>query len=817
MDLSVQVNCLVVLKKVGQRFVGADQILGSISGIKRLTGRKAKCQCRHHQQKLIQKGVDIPQNNAFNEAKRIFRDEAGSEEAQDQDSLDGQIPSSSTVLPSQQRSSPPPPANQSSTVAQSAYTKGPGAKSKRPRRLTKENNISSSESGDETTAHTRGDNQHNPSAGNSQNQQAKSALKTTMERAQSNFSHKSGVSKTSKTSKSAASRPAGTIPKNSLNLNPFSGILWDRREPFTQLWVTLSSMYGKLLVLLMFAFCLIEVMDNKVAPLTFQGFYMMYLYCGSIIAIMCIYITVLLDNCPSVTNSRENLTTAGDPEVGSIGSLGTLKRAHISRNKVSRTSFYLRVGALVFGLGTLIFNGLEIAMHATMNNKNCVDDIVIAHPILQALFTFLQMHFLFVNSTVIVERFGLFARFGFIHLVATNLALWVRTVIWESANEWIHHVYTKTINGAVGDVIRVPDSPLAIGNRRSDDFFIRDRSIGDIGNYDYVDGGSAPAFNLASQLGSVCNGSLPISPEHISQVISLYACFNDNTLGRLWTSSMPYLFPFIVEYSLIAAAVTYIMWKSVGEDKIKKMEGKKIDDDNGGKKRRGYWRVDCQSASKGLFLGLLCLVGGIIILIIFFVMKDSPEFRGQMFWIYSGAEIIILVFSILASLAAFVQIQKLSHSFNEPYELDSLLSSITVTGSYIYAIFGLLAAIVSIPETKSIVVFAQCALLMVQVSLQGMIISEASRRICATRAQQSAKPGRQIITFMLFANITLWVLDTFMSHRDITQGVQTQFYGLLAWGIISRISLPLLIFYRFHSCVVLVEIWKNTYRTKEPL
>ena len=79
-------------------------------------------------------------------------------------------------------------------------------------------------------------------------------------------------------------------------------------------------------------------------------------------------------------------------------------------------------------------------------------------------------------------------------------------------------------------------------------------------------------------------------------------------------------------------------------------------------------------------------------------------------------------------------------------------------------------------------------------------------RICTTRAQQQAKPGRQIITFMLFANITLWVLDTFMTHRDITQGVQTQFFGLLAWGIISRISLPLLIFYRFHSCVVLVEV-----------
>lgn len=80
-----------------------------------------------------------------------------------------------------------------------------------------------------------------------------------------------------------------------------------------------------------------------------------------------------------------------------------------------------------------------------------------------------------------------------------------------------------------------------------------------------------------------------------------------------------------LHFSLIAAAVTYIMWKNVGNDKIQKMEGKRIKNaDNGTldpKKRRGYWRVDCQSASKGLFLGLLCLVGGIIILIIFFVMK----------------------------------------------------------------------------------------------------------------------------------------------------------------------------------------------------
>ena len=68
------------------------------------------------------------------------------------------------------------------------------------------------------------------------------------------------------------------------------------------------------------------------------------------------------------------------------------------------------------------------------------------------------------------------------------------------------------------------------------------------------------------------------------------------------------------------------MWKNVGNEKIHKLEGTnskklKAAENMDPKKQRGYWRVDCQSASKGLFLGLLCLVGGIIILIIFFVMK----------------------------------------------------------------------------------------------------------------------------------------------------------------------------------------------------
>ena len=162
------------------------------------------------------------------------------------------------------------------------------------------------------------------------------------------------------------------------------------------------------------------------------------------------------------------------------------------------------------------------------------------------------------------------------------------------------------------DIIDISFNYWFLSSRRSDGFFIDDRSIGDIGNYDFVNGPEA-ALALSSKLTSGCNSSLPISPDHIRQVcwartggqanmsclmaflftsvqysnsslwptwhqfefsncysfttikcyqvISLYACFNDNTLGKLWTSSMPYLFPFIVEYRSVTASHTFVCTK----------------------------------------------------------------------------------------------------------------------------------------------------------------------------------------------------------------------------------------------------------------
>lgn len=43
-------------------------------------------------------------------------------------------------------------------------------------------------------------------------------------------------------------------------------------------------------------------------------------------------------------------------------------------------------------------------------------------------------------------------------------------------------------------------------------------------------------------------------------------CGRINIMGTIVQDSAPYLFPFIIEYSLIGAAVIYVMWKHIGRN-----------------------------------------------------------------------------------------------------------------------------------------------------------------------------------------------------------------------------------------------------------
>ena len=73
----------------------------------------------------------------------------------------------------------------------------------------------------------------------------------------------------------------------------------------------------------------------------------------------------------------------------------------------------------------------------------------------------------------------------------------------------------------------------------------------------------------------------------------------------------------------------------------------------------------------------------------------------------------------------------------------------------------------------------------------------------------------QAVTFLILLNLSMWVVYTFMLQKPLATILEEHYYSLKPWIIVQRITLPVIIFFRFHSLVLLVELWKNSYRAED--
>lgn len=236
------------------------------------------------------------------------------------------------------------------------------------------------------------------------------------------------------------------------------------------------------------------------------------------------------------------------------------------------------------------------------------------------------------------------------------------------------------------------------------------------------------------------------------------------------------------------------------------------------------WGVDCAGASKGLFLGILCLVAGVVVIIIFLVVKENENFPSEtIFWLTTGMLLTILSITVVMSVVGLVQIRKVSVIGSKMSPLDKILSVASILGVQLYAILGIVVGGAGTAEEagetptpmqkRHGMLLAVSIIQLMQAILQSCFIVEGIRRTCLSRTQALTKPARQVITFLIFSNAVLWAFDTFVVASWVSQELQLRFFGVLAWGVIFRISLPLLVFYRFHSCVLLLEVWKKSYHS----
>ena len=148
------------------------------------------------------------------------------------------------------------------------------------------------------------------------------------------------------------------------------------------------------------------------------------------------------------------------------GSGNKIKKLKVSDNEHSHGSFFLRAGAVAFGLGTMIYDGLEFgAFLEVPTDSPCFALLRGLNPVLHAAFVFLQMYFIFISARVPrtffffilfrkfefvifvfhflfqlnIHKFKAIARFGLMHCLATNVCVWIRTLVRESLKEINHH------------------------------------------------------------------------------------------------------------------------------------------------------------------------------------------------------------------------------------------------------------------------------------------------------------------------------------------------------------------------------------------
>ncbi|CAI5447812.1 unnamed protein product [Caenorhabditis angaria] len=487
----------------------------------------------------------------------------------------------------------------------------------------------------------------------------------------------------------------------------------------------------------------------------------LYMYGGSILFFFYMYIVLLLNprwyttmryfskifKYPVVSPSSDSLSSAA----------ATVRK--VTHSSPSAGSLFLRLGSVIFGvIGVVYYAFLVFLSHYEQKNNG----LSTALDVCAILFIFIQMHFIFCNWKLSITGSHMVARIGTMHLVAANLWTWIRYVLMEEGvmEREIRDVFAESNRSRFSS-----DSSEESNHHSSEE--LREH---------------------LSKEGGHCQAAECI-------------------LGSL----SEVMFTSIVEYSLIAAAVMYIVWRNIG----------KYDGDNATYvKRKHQIRVDCSKTTTGLFLGLAFLAITFTSMVVYYGFTMLNKSRNAAL-VYAFTDMFQYVMSTIGVFTAIYQMRALKyfnkkvHMQNRDQELlDQILLSIGLVGELIYSVAGLvgLTGETSWTHFTFILLFVHVFRLL-QVGSQTFLLHVA-RSVRMGCEDKESQPGKQAITFLLTANLAIFFMNLFESEKAGVSEIIINFYGKRSWVFLVRSFSPLTIFYRFHSSVCFAEIWKNVYASK---
>ena len=102
----------------------------------------------------------------------------------------------------------------------------------------------------------------------------------------------------------------------------------------------------------------------------------------------------------------------------------------------------------------------------------------------------------------------------------------------------------------------------------------------------------------------------------------------------------------------------------------------------------------------------------------------------------------------------------------ETGNLNDILLRISAFGVFIYSAFSIIAGALNLLESEpNLLVTVTSSVVVLQVVLQLLFIADVSRRRVHLPEHDRTKPGRQVVTFLLIANVAMFAIYTFEAQK----------------------------------------------------
>ena len=207
----------------------------------------------------------------------------------------------------------------------------------------------------------------------------------------------------------------------------------------------------------------------------------------------------------------------------------------------------------------------------------------------------------------------------------------------------------------------------------------------------------------------------------------------------------------------------------------------------------------------GLLLPVLSLTFG---------ARDTKFSRRShdLFLVYEGILAILQITSIYLILR---MLQKHIISVHKLRSEDTLLLAgyLGTFAFHFMAFYSVITALRGSQENKSTNKISVAHLLFLVISqlLQAILVITSSRYSCKQEEEVSARIIQELSLFLLTTNLGFWALDSFFEMKDSASSSYPTGKTVLedAWNIITSITYPFVVFYRFHSAQMFYEIWSR--------